>query len=194
MSDPQMRQPAFDLRKTLDRYVEQMREVERQASRAKQEAKPINDLLNDFNNTMEGIQKHGIGSQRDIDNYEKKFKSMRDTAEKLRRGRSADQGGELLGKLIRSIDDNLGQLGQVRKQAGASEMLGVCYKEFNDVMSYYQRKPISNYNQAQEARNKINAIYSKLQAVKSAGLGGEAGRAVQQLEEALLSVLRQLNG
>lgn len=194
MTDPQMRQPAFDLRKTLDGYIKQMREVESQAARSRQEAKPINDLLNDFNNMMEGIQKHGIGSQRDIDNYEKKFKSMRDTAERLRRGRSADQGGELLGKLIRSIDDNLNQLGQVRKQAAASELLAACYKEFNDVMSYYQRKPISNYNQAQEARNKISAIYSKLQAVKSVGLGGDAGQAVKQLEEALSSVLRQLNG
>jgi microsomal dipeptidase-like Zn-dependent dipeptidase len=167
--------------------------VARQAERSKHDAKPINDLVNNFNSLMDLVGKKGVSSTKDIDGYEKKFRALREDAERMRRGRSAEQGGKILGDLVKAVDSNLRQLGELRQQADCSAMLGGCFEEFNTLMAYYQRKPISNYNQAREAREKFSSILSRVQTAKKAKLGPEADRAIKQLEEALSGIMGQLN-
>jgi len=183
---------AQGLRKMIGGYLDQLNEVVRQQERAKREAQPINKLVENFNNLMENLKKQGIRSPKDLDNFERQFHSIRDEAERLRKGRSLEQGGKVLADIIQIVDGHLGQISGARAQAKGSQKVGECVEAFNTMMSYYQKSPISNYSQAQEAKRKIHDIQSKVSDARRHNPGSDGVQVLDKLDDALRNVLQQL--
>jgi len=183
---------AQGVRQMIGGYLNQLNEAVQQQERAKRDAQPINKLVENFNNLMENLKKQGIRSPKDLDNFERQFRNLRDEAERLRKGRSLEQGGKVLGDIIQIIDGHLEQISGARAQAKGSQKVGQCIEAFNTMMSYYQRNPISNYSQAQEAKRKIRDIQNKVSEARRQNPGPDGSKVLDQLDEALRNVSNQL--
>jgi hypothetical protein len=60
------------------------------------------------------------------------------------------------------------------------------------MMSYYQRNPISNSSQAQDAKRKIRDIQSKVSEARRHNPGSDGIQVLDKLDDALRNVLQQL--
>jgi tetratricopeptide (TPR) repeat protein len=184
---------AQGLRNTIGAYLNQLNEVVREKDRANRDAQPINKVVENFNNLMGNLQKQGIRSPKDLDNYERQFRNIRNDAERLRRAKSQEQGGKILGEVIQAIDSNLKQISDARGQAKGSQKVGECVEAFNAMMSYYQRSPVSNYSQRQEALRKVRDIQNKVSEARRHNPGPDGIKILDQLDNALRTVSQQLS-
>jgi tetratricopeptide (TPR) repeat protein len=187
--DMQLTAAAMQIRKQLETIAT----VLQKACNARNEAKPVNDLVTRHNSLMEQLDTKGLGSKQNIENYAKQFRQIRDDASKLRRGRSAENGGELLNKVHSAADSTVKQLEAAAKVSDGDALVKDCFDKFNSVMEYYSRNPISDIQEFREAQAKMTAIQKKIAQARRLKVSAGAASALNQLENAIENAMRLPN-
>jgi len=193
-TDPLVGQQSTNLRKLVDNFLSKLHEVARERDREEAEAKPVNELIRDFNALMESAGKSPIASTKDLESAERRFRELRQRGEKVRKNRTKEQGLEVVDQIISAIDRNLNQLNTIRNDVRQNEEVKNCLDSFNAMMQSLNNNPIYNSYDLRQAKDKVNNLDFKVAKARS-GLkrGSEGLKILNQLEEAIKNVKRQLN-
>ncbi|MCP4263688.1 MAG: tetratricopeptide repeat protein [Planctomycetes bacterium] len=196
-TDPILAQQSQNLRQTVLAYQTQLQEVVRERARREQEAKPVNELIKDFNALMDSLQNSPISTVNALEKAELTFRDLRKRCEKLRRNRTKEQGCELLDQILAAIVRNLEQVDQIRDDLHKNEqvqLINNCVTSFNVMMEHFKNKPIRNMQELEQARNMVNNISDMVHKARAGERRGSEGlRVLDQLEEAIRNSRRQLN-
>jgi len=167
--------------------------VAHERARRERETKPINDLIQDFNTFMEGLS-GGIGSVQDLEKAEKKFRDLRQRAERLQRECAGTEGRDVLRQIISAIDNHLKQLTSLHDEIREGETVSHCVTMFNTLMQYYEKNPIRSFDQLRNARSAMQTLRQQVtEARAKVRQGSRSSQVLNQLEEAIRNVERQLN-
>jgi len=193
-ADPIVAQQSKNLRQAVLAYQAQFREVARERARREQEAKPVNDLIKDFNALMDGLQNNPIGSINELESTERKFRDLRQRCDKLRKNRTKKQGREVLDQIFAAIERNLNQLDKIRKDIHKNQLVNQCVTGFTNMIEHFKRNPIRDQNDLQTARNMTRNLFDKVAKARAEhSRGSEAWQVLDQVEAGLNNVSRQLH-
>jgi tetratricopeptide (TPR) repeat protein len=165
-ADPLISERATTLGSTINDYYEQLLEIERERQRREEEAKPINELLVFYNETMDYLEKHPIGTVKELEWARSRFRQVSQKAESVRRGRTAEQGAEILGQLITAANKNLRQVDQIEADVKVQEAIGDCVTGFTQMIDHYKRYPISNYTEKYRAQERVKSLLEKVASTR----------------------------
>ncbi|HEX8070625.1 MAG TPA: tetratricopeptide repeat protein [Pyrinomonadaceae bacterium] len=175
VGDPLIADRARALAAAVKNYQEQLLEIERERKRREEAERPVNELLNDYNQTMERLEKNRIGSAKELNDARARFRQLKERAQQVRRGRKPAEGAAVLGQLIEVLDKNLGQLDRMESDVRTQETISECITGFTQMMDYYKRYPISSESDMQRARARVTGLLEKVaQARKLLGYSGES--------------------
>jgi tetratricopeptide (TPR) repeat protein len=114
--DPAVGEQSRKFAEVIRSYQGQLEAAINERDRQTTEARPIGELFEEFKSLMEGLEKHPIGSLKDLDSVEGTLKNIRNRAERLKKNVSV-QAKEALGQLLQAVNRNLGQIETIRRQA-----------------------------------------------------------------------------
>lgn len=191
--EPLVSQQSQGLRRMVDGYREQLRDVERERGQRAQEARPVNELIQQFNDLMESLQ-GSISSERDVDRGVEKFRDLRRKAESLRKGLPRGEATEVLDQIIDATDRHTEQLQAIREEARKGALISDSVAMFNAMMTHFQSHPISNKKELEGARTMAKGIRGMVdQARREHPRGTEGSKVLDELDEALHRVEAQLH-
>jgi len=195
-TEPAVAQQSRNLRQAALSYLSQLKEVARERARREEEARPVNELIKNFNSLMDSLQNNPIGSVTDLENAERNFRNLRQRCDKLRKNRTKEQGREVLDQIFSAIDRNLEQVDKIRDDVRKNEqvqLINNCVTSLNTMMQYFNSNPIRNLQELEQARNMVNSLSDMVDKARTGERRGSDGsRVLDQLEEVIQNLKRQL--
>lgn len=195
-TEPAVAQQSRNLQQAVLAYQTQLKEVAREHARREEEARPVNELIKDFNSLMDSLQNDPIGSVADLESAERNFRNLRQRCDKLRKNRTKEQGREVLDQIFSAIDRNLEQVDKIRDDVRKNEqvqLINNCVTLFNAMMQHFNTNPIRNLQELEQARNMVNGLSDMVSKARTGERRGSDGsRVLDQLEEAIQNLRRQL--
>ncbi|MFQ5753888.1 MAG: hypothetical protein ACE5HI_18020, partial [bacterium] len=185
-----------NVRKLVNNYHSQLQEVARERAQREKEAKPVNELIQKFNNLMDSLQKRPISSIKELENAEQKFRDLLQRAETKRKRLPKGELREVLDQIIPAIDRNLKQVDKIRKDVQKNEKIQLvnnCVTLFNTMMQHYENNPIRSHQDLEMAQNMIERLSEMVDEARSGQpYGSEGLKVLNQLEVEIKKVKRQL--
>jgi len=192
-TDPVLGEQSANVRKLVDNYHSQLQELARERARREKEAKPVNELVKDYNALMDSLEYGRIGSISELERAESKFRNLHQRADKLCKHRNRDQGRDLLDQIIVAIDRNFKELNAIRGKVRKNQLVTDCVTSFNSMMKYFEINPVRTQSDLKKARGITINIFNKVADARAKhSPGSEAWRVLDKIEEALNNVKRQL--
>jgi tetratricopeptide (TPR) repeat protein len=180
--------------KAVDDSISQLNEIAAERARIETEDRPINELIGEFNSLMDSLERAPAGSMREIESAEKKFRAIREKAEKIRKRGVRKEAQNILDQIIAAADRNLKQAGEVLRDFSKNKAVNDCVTAFTVMMDYFSNHPISSYQELQMARDMVKALKANVaKARHGQRRGSEAWQVLDQVEEAIRRVESQLH-
>jgi Tetratricopeptide repeat len=166
-ADPLISERCTALASAVKHYYDQLVEIERERKRREEESRPVNEVLKFYNETMDYLEKNRVGSMKVLLWARDRFRQIIQHAEKERRRRSKEQGGEILDRLIVAVNKHLLQLDQIEGDVKIQEAVNDCVDGFNQMIDYYRRYSITSYTEKYRAQEKVKNLLEKVSSART---------------------------
>ena len=196
--DPAVGGEARRFLEVIRSYQAQFEAVAKDRARQQNEARPINELFEEFKGLMENIKRSPISSLKELDGVERKLKDMKSRAERLRRGAS-QQAQQALGQLIEAVDNNLAQATKLRSDgkhkgggAPAGDALTMCIQATMALQKQVGNQTYFSSQDRQMYQQLVSFIRTTLEQARSETYDSQALATLDTCENILNGIERRL--
>ena len=141
-----------------------------QISKAREQAmdyQAVNEVIQKIDRLRQSLEKYGVRSETELNNYEKEFRVIRNEANRLRRLKSSEEAGTVLSNIIQWIDDFLNQGSDIRSQL----KLRGAIEDINAIKSRLDHKTYRSQSELDKDRHELQSIHDNLPETKDHTFG-----------------------
>jgi hypothetical protein len=184
-TDPALADRSKELSAAIAGYYEQATRLLGELARHAEEVRAVNDLIGKYNSFMDRLEKTSIRTTNEWNSAREKIARFRQQAVTLRSGRSADQGGEILDRLVLAIDNTSQALDSIRDDVMKYSSIRECLIEHNDLIGELQKSRFMTEYQLRDSTMRVRKLLNKLAQARAALGYNAAGDSGENLQDAL---------
>ena len=185
--DPEIAEHVGELGKAVQEALDLMQRLRAEVTARKEEARPVNALVEEFQSIMESAE-GGVGSHQQLKALLNRMRALKGKIPGVQKQVRSPEGREAMKQLTEAVDRNLGQLEEVN---GEAEVIGSAAGEFEAIMKSAEggvRSPAH----FQELFNRMNALKSRLPNVRNKVTTPQGKKTIDDLAQAVDRNLKQL--
>src|SRR5262249_29047648 len=158
------------------------------------EARVVNEAIEEFTAARK-IAEGGISSVAQLDRIIQALKALERKLPDARRRVRTDNGRTVIGQLAEAVQRDLGQLATIRDQIGEDAEVGPLVQKFNTMMEGLTKGGgITSREMLVTVQKFFQQLKREAEAARGRVRGAQARQTLDQLLDAINTILRQLSG
>ena len=193
LADAEIADTARQLGNAVQEALKAMTQVRDDLKAKEVEARPVNELIEEFQSTMKAAE-GGIGSPAQFRTAYSRMKALKDKLPGVRKQVKSQEGREAVKMLSDAVDRNIAQLESMRSSVEESEIVEQCLAKFTSKMESLKKRPISNLPELRSAQSYFQSLRSEVQTGRTKCRSSEAQKVLDDLLGAIDGIIKQLFG